>query len=67
MSVCFSNSLLNGEYSNLLIVVGFSNFSFCGKISLSVKNQYLPTLFDDKTEILAVPLSKLYWALFCSI
>ena len=39
------NSLPNGEYSNLFIVAAFSSKSFSGKISLSVKNLYLLTLF----------------------
>ena len=32
--------------------------------SLPVKNSYLLTFPDDKAEVLAVCLSKLYWALF---
>ena len=36
MSVCFFNSLLNGEYSNLLIVAAFCNSLFSGKTSLPV-------------------------------
>ena len=65
ISVCFFNSLLNGKYSNLLIVAAFSNRS--GKISSSVKSTYLPTFLDDKAEVLAICQAKLYWALFCSI
>ena len=53
MSVCFFNSLANGEYSNLLIVAAFSNKLFSGK-KLSVTNSYLLTFPDDKAEILAV-------------
>ena len=37
MSVCFYNSLPNGEYSNLLIAVACSNKSFSCEIFLSVK------------------------------
>ena len=40
---------------------------FFSKISLPVKNSNLLIFSDDKAEILAVCLSKLYWALFCSI
>ena len=59
MSVCVFNSLPNREYSNLLIVEGFSSKSFTGKMSLPVKNSYLLTFLDDK-EILAVCLCKMY-------
>ena len=62
MSVCAFNSLLNGEYSNLLIVTAFSNSCLSSKTSLHVKNSYSPTLLDDQAEILAVYLSKLSWA-----
>ena len=60
MSVCFSNTLPNDKYSNLLIVAAFSNKSFSGKTSLPVKNSHLPIFFDDRAQILAVCLSKLY-------
>ena len=55
MSVYFSNSLTNGEYSDLLITVAFS-----GETSSSVKNSYLQTIPDHKAEILALFLSKLH-------
>ena len=67
IQVCFFNSLLNGKYSNLLIVAAFSNKSFSSKTPSPVKNSYLLTFPDDKAEILAVCLSKLYLALFYSI
>ena len=60
MSVCAFSSLPNGEYSNLFILTAFSNKSFSGKTSLSVKNSYLLTFPYDKAEILAVCLSKSY-------
>lgn len=66
MSVCFFNSQPNDEYLNLLIVAVFSTSPLSGKIYLLVKKSYLPTFPDDKLEILAVCLSKLYEALFCS-
>ena len=66
MSVFF-NSLSHGGYLNLLIVVAFSNSPFSSKTSLYVKNLCLPLFPDDKPKILAVCLSKLYRALFCSI
>ena len=65
--VCFFISLPNGEYSNLFNAAAFSSKHFSGKISLPVKNSHLLTFPDDKAEILAVCLSKLYWALFYSI
>ena len=58
MSVCAFNSLPKGEYSKLFIVAAFSSKSFSGKTTLSVKNLYLLTFPEDKTEILAVCLSK---------
>ena len=58
MSVCFFNSLPNGEYSNLLIVAALSSKSFSGKTSLPFKNTYLLIFPDDKAEILAVCISK---------
>ena len=58
MLVRFVNSLPNGEYSNLLIVAAFSDKSFSGKISSLVKNLYLIIFPDDRTESLAVCLSK---------
>ena len=67
MSNCAFNSLPNGEYLNLFIVAAFSSKSFSGKTSLPVKNSYLLTFPHDKAEILAVCLSKLYWALFSLI
>ena len=60
MSVCFFNSLPNGEYSNLLIVAAFPNKSFTDKTSLLVKNSYLRIFPDDIAKILAVCLSKSY-------
>ena len=60
MSVCFFNSLPNGEYSNLFIEAVFSNSPFSGKTSSLVKNSCLPTFPDDKAEIFAVCLSQLY-------
>ena len=33
---------------------------FCGKVSLPCKNLYLPTFPNDRAEISAVCLSKLY-------
>ena len=60
MSVCAFNSLPKGKYSNLIIVAAFSNKSFSGKTYFSVKYSYLLTFPDNKTEILAVCLSKLY-------
>ena len=65
ISVCFFNSLTNGEFSNLLIVAAFSNKSFSYKTSFPVKNSYLLTFVDEKAEILAVCVSKLFCALFC--
>ena len=58
--VCSFKSLPNGEYSNILIAAAFSSKSFSGKTSLPVKNLYSLTFSDDKVEILAVCLSKLY-------
>ena len=43
-----------------LFLAAFSIKSFSGKISLPVKNSYFLTFPDDKTEILAVYLPKLY-------
>ena len=60
MSVCAFNSLSNGEYSNLFIVVAFSNKSSLGKTSFPVKNLYLLTFPDNKAEILTVCLSESY-------
>ena len=60
MSVCFFNSLLNGIHSNVLIVVTCYNSPFSSKTSSFVKTSYLPKFLDDKTEILAVRLSKRY-------
>ena len=64
--VCFFNSQLNSEYSNHMIVAAFSKRPFSNKIFLPIKNSYFPTFSDDKAEILAVCLSKLYFALFSS-
>ena len=60
MSVCIFNSLPNGQYSNLFNAAAFFSNSFSGKTSLPVKNSYLLTFPDNKTEILAFSLSKLY-------
>ena len=60
MSVCTFNSLLKREYSNLLDVAAFFSKSFSGKTSFPVKFSYLLTFPDDKTEVLAVCLSKSY-------
>ena len=60
MPVWFFNSLHNSKYSDHLIVAVFSNKSFSNKRSLLVNNPYLPTFPDDKAEILAVWLPKLY-------
>ena len=46
----FSNSLVNGEYSNILIVAAFSNESFYGKTGLHVKNSYLIITPDDNDD-----------------
>ena len=48
-------------------VFWFSCIPFAGKISSRVKKLCLLTFLDDKADILQVCLSKLYWALFCSI
>ena len=64
--VCFFNTLCNDEYSNLLIVVAFSNSSFSGRTSPPIRNSYLQLFPDDKAKTLAVCLSKLYWAFFYS-
>ena len=65
MSICFSNSLPNSKYSNLLRIFLVVFFFF--KMSSPVKNSYLPTSLYDKPEILGTCLSKLYLVLFCSI
>ena len=68
MSVCVLNSLHNSEYSNLLIVVSFSNSLSLVKHFSLVKNSFLPTFSDDKAEILAICLLnyiELCFALFC--
>ena len=68
MLVCFLNFLLNGEYSNLLVVAVFCNSFFFSKPSSLVKNSYLPTFLDDKTGILAVTYLnciELSFAQFC--
>ena len=57
---CAFNFFPNGEYSNLFIVAAFSNKSLSGKTFLSVENSYLQTFPDDKTDILAACLPKLY-------
>ena len=67
MYVCFINSLINGEYSNILTEAAFSNKLFSSQISSAVKSSYLSTSSDGKAKDLAVYLSKLYWALFCSV
>ena len=53
MSACAFNSLPKSQYSNLFIVAAFTNKSFSGNTSLPVKNSYLLTFPDDKTEMLA--------------
>ena len=60
MLVCTFNSLPIREYLNLFIVTAFPSKSFSGKTSLPVKTSYLRKFPDDKTEILAVCLSKPY-------
>ena len=60
MLVCTSKVFPNGEYSKLFNAASFSNNSFLDKISFQVKNSYLLTFPDDKAEILAACLSKLY-------
>ena len=60
MSVCAFNSLSNREYSNHFTVAAFYSKSFSGKTSLPGRNSYLIIFPDDKAEILAVCLSKLY-------
>ena len=60
MSVCPFNSLPKGEYSSLYITAAFSSKRFLGKASLAVKTSSLLTFPDDKAEILAICLSKLY-------
>ena len=60
MSVSFLNSLLNGTYSNHLIVASFSANCSCGKTSSLAKNSYLQTFLDHKVETLAVYLFKSY-------
>ena len=66
MSICAFNSLSNIKYSNLFNVEAFSCKSFSGKTSLPVRISYLLTFPDNKEEFLAVSVSKLYQALFCS-
>ena len=51
MSVCFSNLLPNGDFSNLLIAAAFSSKSFFGKRSLPAKNSYLLIFPDNKVKI----------------
>ena len=58
MSVCAFNPLPKEKYSNLFIIAAFSRISFSGKMSLSLRNSYLPTVSENKTKILAVCLSK---------
>ena len=65
--ICFSKALPDDEYSNLFSETAFSSKSSPGKTSLPVKNSYFLKFSDDKAEILAVCLSKMYWALFSSI
>ena len=60
MLICAFNSLPKAEYSNLFIIAAFASKSFSGETFLPVKNSYLLTFPDDKAEILAVCLSKLY-------
>ena len=60
MSACAFDSFPNGNFSSLFILAGFSKKYFSGKTSLPVKNSYFLTYLDDKAEILAIYLSKLY-------
>ena len=67
MSAYFFNLVTNSEYSNLLIVAAFSLFIF-GKISLAVKNSYIPTFTDDEAKILPfvyLNCIELYFDQFC--
>ena len=67
MSVCAFNYFPNGDFSNPSIGAAFSDKFFSSETYLPVKNSYLLTLPDDKAETLGHCLSKLYWALFCSV
>ena len=58
MSVCASNSLPKGKYSNFFIAAALYRNFYLGKTSLLVQNSYLLTFPDDKADILAVCLSK---------
>ena len=58
MTVCFFDSLTDGEYSSFLIVAAFSNKSISGETPSPVKNSYLPTFSDNTPKTLAVCLSK---------
>ena len=49
-----------GNIQIFFIVAAISSKSFSGKTSLLVKNPYLLKFPDDRAEILAVRLSKLY-------
>ena len=60
MPVCSFTSLLNYEYSNLLIVAAFSIVLALVIYLHPKKVSYLPTFSDDKAKILAVCLSVLY-------
>lgn len=55
MSICIFNSP-NGDYSNFLITVAFSNKSFPGEKLLPIKYSHLLTFAVEKIEILAVCL-----------
>ena len=66
-SVCFSNLLTNGDYSDLLTAGAFSDNYFSDKTYLLVTNSDILIFPDDKAEILAIYLSKSYWDFFCYI
>ena len=66
MSFCVFNPFPNRQYSNHLIFAAFSNFTFSVKTSTFVKILRVPTIPENKAEILAIYLSKLFKALFCS-
>ena len=63
----FSTHYLTTNIQTFFIAATFSSKPFCVKTSLPVKNSYLLTFTDDNAEILAVYLSKSYWAIFHSI
>ena len=55
-----TNYLSNDEYSNLLIIEAFTKKYFSSKTSSPVKHSYLLAFPDDKSETVAVCLSKSY-------